>query len=170
MNVNDSIIVLTGKTNGYVPMKFENYKLEMKENLDGLENTIGANEISKERNLLIEKLKDLELILGKDEFSGVKHRIESCAMPTPRLLAKDYKKPNDRGLYSSRLVVLAESFISRFSELGCKITQDTLRKSNMQINRFTIVQASSFKSNLEDLNVMKGNNSIIKIKLNYIIT
>ena len=42
---------------------------------------IEANEVRAKRNSVIEHLNNLELILSKNEFLGIKHRIESCQIP-----------------------------------------------------------------------------------------
>jgi len=73
----------------------------------------------------------------------------------PRLLVKDHKKPNDDGIHPSRLVIPAESFISGFSELGYLIIKETFMKNKVEVNKFIIVQASSLKQYLEELNIDK---------------
>ena len=80
-------------------------------------NIIEPSEVTKYKTDALEYLKTLELRLSKDEFLNIKHRIESYAVPTPRLLLIDHKKLKINGIYPKRLVVPMQNFNSRFSKL-----------------------------------------------------
>ena len=44
-----------------------------------------------------EFLEELQPYLSENEYGAIRESIESKAVPTPKLLIKDHKKPDDNG-------------------------------------------------------------------------
>ena len=61
---------------------------------------------------------DIEPLISPNEFNFIKEFLQSRAIPTPKLLIKDHKDPNDDGSYPTRLIVPETNFIAAFPKLG----------------------------------------------------
>ena len=165
LNEQNKVLVPTDKTNSYVIMSLNQYRSEMTETLNEVANVIEVHEVKCIKNQAIEILEKLQYKLSKNEFDAVKHQIDLCVVPTPRLLVKDHKKTKPNGSYPGRLVVPAQSFNSGFSKLDYTAIKDCFDRCNIVIDRFAIVQASSLKEKLEMMNVNKNVNSIASIDI-----
>ena len=73
---------------------------------------------------------------------------------------KDHEPKDGRGAHPSRLVAPVESFMSRFSELGHLAMTEAIMKNKLETGEFAIVQGSSLKRDLENLNINTDKNSI----------
>ena len=86
-------------------------------------------------------------------------------MPTSNMLLKDHKPKCYEGMHPSKLVTPAESFKSGLSEIGHLAIKETLMKNKVDIDVFTIIQASSLRRDLQNLNSNKDKNSIASIDI-----
>ena len=60
----------------------------------------------------------MEELFNQNEYNFIKETIESRAIPTPKSLVKDQKKPDREGNFPTRLLVSATNFTAAFPKLG----------------------------------------------------
>ena len=65
-------------------------------------------------------LEEMEGVLSDNKLDVLNEMIELSVIPTPKLLIKEYKKPNQNEEYPTRLVVPATNFTPGFSKGGNK--------------------------------------------------
>jgi len=100
-------------------------------------------------------------ILSDKEESFIKQTIESKAIPSPKLLIKDHKNPNNEGNFPTRLVVPATNFTSAFPKTGYMGIKRILDYDKLDYMSKTIIQASDLKENLEHQGITCNNSTIL---------
>lgn len=79
----------------------------------------------------------------------------SRAIPTPKLLLK-IKKPNNKCIFPTRLVVSVTNFTSAFPKIGYIDIKKLLDSNNVNYQNKIIIQASDLKENLEEIDLKKN--------------
>ena len=87
------------------------------------------------------------------------------AIPTPKLLIKDHKKPNKDGDYPTRIIIPATNFTAGFPKLGFSGIKRIFDKNNINYMKKTIIQSSDLKEKLETLNITKSNSTIVSLDI-----
>ena len=75
----------------------------------------------------------------------VRQSLAMKAIPAPKLLIKDHKTINEKGGFSTRLVIPATNFTATFSKISYLSIKRCLDKGKVNYSRFSIVQASELK-------------------------
>jgi len=101
--------------------------------------------------------------LSDKEESFIKQTVESKAIPSPKLLIKDHKNPDNEGNFPTRLVVPATNFTSAFPKTGYLGIKRILDNNKVDYMSKTIIQASDLKENLENQGITCNNSTIVSI-------
>jgi len=164
-NHDDLVVVPTDKTNSFRTVSKSNYCKWVGKHL-----AKNAKEVSKAKladvKLLAQHLlhDKVELgILSDKEESFVKQKIDSMAIPSPKLLIKDHKKPDQEGNFPTRLVVPATNFTSGFPKIGYLGIKRILDENKVDYMSKTIIQASDLKDQLENRGITCNNSTIVSI-------
>jgi len=130
--------------------------------------TKNAKEVSREKladvkeqalQLLHDKV-ELGVLSDKEE-SFVKQTVESKAMPSPKLLIKDHKKPDNEGNFPAGLAVPATNFTSAFQKTGCLGIKRIPDDNKVDCMSKTTIQASDLKENLENQGMTCNNSTTV---------
>ena len=89
-----------------------------------------------------------------------KETIDSKAVPAPKLLIEDHKKPNKEGNFPTRTMIPATNFTAGFPTLGFSGIENTFDKNNVNGMKRSMTQASDLKDKLENLNITEDNSTI----------
>ena len=116
-------------------------------------------------NKSIETLKSVEHYIDSQEYNFLEETIETRAIPTPKLLIKDHKKPNDQGEYPTRLVVPATNITVGFPKLGYMGIRKIFDKKKICYDKHTIVQASDLKEEIEKHTIKRSNSTNISLDI-----
>ena len=103
-------------------------------------------------NLLLEKVK-LDLSVKEGEF--VRQFMATRAIPSPKLLIKDYNTINKKGEFPTRWVVPATSLTVTFSNIWYLGIKRCLDKVTVNYSQNSIVQASDLKETLKEIGLNK---------------
>ena len=141
----DIVFVPSDKTKFFRSIKKEEYKTIVKEYLQQ-----SAREI--ERGRVVEICEYAKVLLdaigfkiSKNEVGHINESLKTKALPTPKLLIKDYKKLTSMGEFPTRLVIPATNFSATFAKVGYLELINRLEKNEINYTKFTIVQASQVK-------------------------
>ena len=104
-----------------------------------------------------------EAALSPNEKSFLEERVFLKSIPTPKILIKDHKTPNDQGDFPTRLVVPATNFTAGFPKLGYMSIQELFKKHNISYGQRNLIQASDLKEQLEKLNLTRQTHSIASV-------
>jgi hypothetical protein len=96
-------------------------------------------------------LDGLQVLASEKEIAFLDENIRLKAIPQPKILIKDHKKPDREGNFPTRLVVLATNFTAGFPKLGYMGIKSIFEEHNINFETRTITQASSLKGKLEML-------------------
>ena len=88
--------------------------------------------------------------LSVQEGNFVRQSLATKSIPAPKLLIKDHKTINEKGEFTTRLVIPATNFTTTFSKIGYLGIKRCLDKGKVNYSRFSIVQASDLKERLEE--------------------
>ena len=141
------MVVPTDKTNQFRTVKTSDYITWVGGHLDKSAKMVPRErlvEIEGDAFDLLERL-DGVLLMTDKEHDFVKESLESKAVPTPQLLIKDHKDPDENGAYPTWLIVPATNFAAAFSKLGYKGIKAIFDMNGIKIDRFTIVQVAHLK-------------------------
>ena len=97
------------------------------------------------------------------EENIVRQSLAMRAIPSQKLLIKYYKKINEKGGFSTRLVILATNFTAIFSKIvyiGIKMMLD---KEKVKYSCVSVVQASDLKEGLGELEVNRDKVTIASV-------
>ena len=161
----DQVVIPTDKTNSIKVVKLLNYIKQVQEHLHKQAIEITRDKIVilfQQASALAEKL-DSKLSIQEAAF--LQEGIQSKAIPTPKLLIKDHKKPDNQSNFPTRLVIPATNFTATYSKLGYKALKAILDENEVKYNRFTITQASSLKEELEKLKIDENKVKIASIEV-----
>ena len=163
--VKDWILCPTDKTNKYSPVKTKQYVSWVHGHL-----TKSCTEIPWERlSIIYAEAQSLLLkfssLMDAGELSYIQHWIAAKCIPTPRLLIKDHKPPDEAGNYPTRLLIPATNFTQCFAKIGYKAIKAVLHAHCIQYNRHTITQSSHLKCTLERLNLNTVNCAVTSIDI-----
>ena len=101
------------------------------------------------------RCKDSYEILSENEYYFLQSALKSRNIPTPKLIIKDNKKPNENGDFPTRLIVSVNNFTSAFQHLGYLGIRKIFDSNKIEYETNTITQASDLKDELEKLEVKK---------------
>jgi hypothetical protein len=118
-------------------------------------------EVVEEANNLLDTLSPL---LFHNERKDIQQSIKSRAIPTPKLLIKDHKKPKG-GMFPTRLVIPVSNFTSAFPKLGYLGIKHIFDDNHVPYTSRTIHQAADLKSRLEALNLRVHDCTILVVSI-----
>ena len=161
----EEVVIATDKTNSYSLTPIEKYKTWVNEHLKK-----AAKEIDRERITEIfkhgnETCDKHQNILSDNEIKFLKSTLKTKNIPTPKLIIKDHKKPNEEGDFPSRLIVPANNFTSAFPRLGYLGIRRIFDSNKIKYETHTISQASSLKEELEKINLKKKEVTTAKLDI-----
>ena len=165
LQISDDVVIATDKTNSHRVITIKKYKLWVKGHLEK-----SAKEISRERisesfdhtNETCDKYLD---VLNDNKIQFLKSTLKMKNIPTPKLIIKDNKKPDNEGDFPSRLIVPANNFTSAFPRLGYLRIRQIFDKNKVEYESHTITQASSLEEKLEELEILKRKVAISKLDI-----
>ena len=96
----------------------EEYIRQVKTHLAKSGKEIKSNKLTEVKDKAEKLLDELLPIISEKEAWFLQQSIKSKAIPTPKLLIKDHKDPDELNNYPTRLVVPANNFTSAFPKLG----------------------------------------------------
>ena len=140
-----TIVVPTDKTNSHRTMDLHQGHLQANGKKVPRSRLV---EVHKQALQLLESKRD---IMSPKEENYLRRSINSKAIPTPKLLIKDHKKPNEQGHYPTRLVIPADNFTAGIANMGYQAIKHIFDANNVPYMRRTIIQASDLKHQLERL-------------------
>ena len=112
------MLIATDKTNSFQSVPIEKYKDWVEEHLETSAKEIDIKRIIEIFDLAIEMQEKYKDLLSDQEYLFLQKNLLTKNIPTPKLIIKDHKKPNEQGEYPSRLTVPANIFTSAFPRLG----------------------------------------------------
>lgn len=161
----NKVVIPTDKTNSYRTVDINKYINWMEEHLESKAIKSSRDRIKDIYNDANKLLDEIEDIINKNEYNLLKETIETKAIPTPKLLIKDHKKPNDKGDYPTRIIIPTTNFTAGFPKLGFSGIKRIFDKNNINYMRKTIIQSSDLKDKLENLNITKSNSTIVSLDI-----
>lgn len=108
-------------------------------------------------------LNEIEEMATDKECEFICEKVKSKAVPQPKLLIKDHKKPDLEGNFPTRFVVPAQNFMAGFPKLGYKGIQQTFEENGMYIGNRNLVQASELKEDIKDMEVKSDRATIASV-------
>ena len=78
----------------------------------------------------------------------VRQSLAAQVIPSTKLLIKYHKTINDKGEYTTRLVIPATHVTATFSKLGYLGIKNIMDKAKVDYSSFTIIQAFNLKEKL----------------------
>ena len=159
------VVVPTDKTNSFKLIEIEEYKTQVFKHLQ-----ISAIEVPRSRLVEISKnanelLSKVSHILNDKEREYIQETIDSKAVPTPKLLIKDHKKPDPKGNFPTRLICPASNFTAGFPKIGYIGIKEIFDKEGIIYDNKTIVQASELKEEIEKLDLRKNETTTISLDI-----
>ena len=100
--------------------------LNIEESLAKISNPMIMTSFKRFKVKSTEILKTFRLEMSQKEYNRVNQLLNSCAIPTSKLLVKKNKLLKELDKYCYQLIVLIESFISKLSKLGYIMIRDSL--------------------------------------------
>ena len=112
-------------------MKTEDYESQMLQHLNQHGRQIDIPTLNQALQNADSLLLQLQDDLSPTEFRFLSEKLDSKAIPTPKLAVKDHKKPSkDTGIYLARLIAPGQNFISGFPQMGYIAIKKSLRRIN----------------------------------------
>jgi hypothetical protein len=99
------VVVPTDKTNSFRTMEVEKYKEEVNKHLSERAVPIERAKLTEIHDRCADMLEGLEGLISEKEAAFLDEKIKSKAIPQPKILIKDHKKPDEAGNFPTRLVV-----------------------------------------------------------------
>ena len=155
------VIVPTDKTNSYRSMEIDKYEKLVVQHLIESGEEISRSRLIEIHDKGMDLLERLKKTMTKNEYFTIRSQISSKTIPTPSLLIKDHKKIDKSGFYPTRLLCPASNFTSCFSKLGYLGIKRIFDSNEIDYEKRNIKQASDLKSKLEELQIKKGDTSIL---------
>ena len=156
----DLVVISTDKTNSFAMMSTREYAKEINKHL-------AKNAVAIERNRLTEIvdncfsfIQELDPYISTNEREYLKEKVQSKAIPNPKILVKDHKKPGPDGRFPTRLVVPATNFTAGFPKIGYLGIKNLFKEHDVDYGQRNIVQASDLKTKLENLPINFENSTI----------
>ena len=165
LRTSEDVVIATDKTNSHRVIPVEKYKTWVKGHLDKAAKEISRERISEIFEHANETCEEYSDILNDNENNFLKSTLKTKNIPTPKLIIKDHKKPDEEGDFPSRLIVPANNFTSAFPRLGYLGIRRIFDKNNIEYESRTITQASSLKEELEELKISKRQVTIAKLDI-----
>ena len=157
------VIIPTDKTNSFAMMSTREYAKEINKHL-------AKNAVAIERNRLTEIvdncfsfIQELDPYISTNEREYLKEKVQSKAIPNPKILVKDHKKPGPDGRLPTRLVVPATNFTAGFPKIGYLGIKNLFKEHDVDYRQRNIVQASDLKTKLENLPINFENSTIVSV-------
>lgn len=157
------VVVPTDKTNTFRTMTKEQYVREIMKHLDERAVEINREQLMEIFNASKVRLDDAERYLSEGEHAFLKEKIDSKALPSPKILIKDHKAADEQGCFPTRLVIPATNFTAGFSKLGYMSIKRLLDQYSVNYTARTIVQASDLKEKLEQYDLSPTNCTITSV-------
>jgi hypothetical protein len=154
------VCIPTDKTNSFQLMEKNQYLKEVKIHLAERAKPISKTklaEVHAESKLLLLKHQE-EMTKGERGF--LEEKLETRAIPAPKLLIKDHKKIKKDGTYPTRLIIPATNFTSGFAKIGKDGIENLFKRAGILFNNRTIEQASTMKEETQVLNLNEERNTI----------
>jgi hypothetical protein len=144
-------------------MHVDEYKKQVEKYLSA-----NAKEITRVRVVEIhtesyEMLESMSIRLSKKEVEFLTERIKSKAIPSPKLLIKDHKDPDENGCFDLRLAVPATNFTAGYSLLGGEGIKTMFESKGIVWGDWTIIQAVEMKEEIELYSINKSKHTLAKI-------
>ena len=159
----ECVVVPTDKTNSHVTLPTEIYIDQVKEHLQAHGKKISHTDLGKVQDDALDLLSKVQPYLSNDEYYYIYNSLNSCAIPTPKLLVKDHKPLQPNGQYPTRLIVPASNFVSAFPNLGYRGIKQIFADNNVQCLPRTIIHAADLKCKLETLGLTPANSTIVSL-------
>ena len=159
----DLVAIPTDKTNSFTLMSSREYAKEIKIHLDKSAVRINRSKLNEIVENCFSFITELDRYLSKNEREFLKEKVNSKAIPQPKILVKDHKKKNSNGSYPTRLVVPATNFTAGFPKIGYLGIKNLFKKHKVEFGQRNIVQASDLKDKLEKFNINAGNATIVSV-------
>jgi len=159
----DIVAIPTDKTNSFTAMWAKDYSESMVTELEKDAIVVDASRLVQAHKKAEELHAELEPMLSKNESDAIKESLNSRAVPTPIMLVKDHKDPDEEGKYPKRLVCPATNFVAIFDKIGHKAIKGVLDRNGVVYDSSNIEQASELKATLESLNLQKKEITIVSI-------
>ena len=157
------VVVPTDKTNSHVTLPTEVYINQVNEHLQAHGKKISHTDLTTVQHNAMKLLAKVKPYLSNDEYYYISNSLNSCAIPTPKLLVKDHKPRQPDGQYPTRLIVPASNFVSAFPNLGYRGIKQIFAANNIQCLPRTIIHAADLKSKLETLGLTPDNSTIVSL-------
>ena len=135
----EEVIIPTDKTNSFKVILLQDYKRWVLETLETDAREIELKKLTETLKKAEQLLMEIDPIISPNEFYFVKDFLKTRAIPTPKLLIKDHKDPNDDGSYPTRLIVPATNFTAAFPKLGYLGIKNIFDTAGINYTRKTIV-------------------------------
>ena len=159
----DMVVIPTDKTNSFTIMSTRQYAKEIKIHLSKSAVKIPKSKLSEIVDNCYAFLTELDPYLSTNERTCLKEKIESKAVPNPKILVKNHKKQNADGTFPTRLVVPATNFTAGFPKIGYLGIKHLLDKYEVDYGSKNIIQSSDLKQKLESLPFNMSNSTIVSV-------
>ena len=163
LKATDMVVVPTDKTNSFKMISKEEYIKQVKAHLAKSGKEIKPNKLTEVKGKAEKLLDELLPIISEKEAWFLQQSIKSKAIPTPKLLIKDHKDPDELNNYPTRLVVPANNFTSAFPKLGYMGIKKIFDDNKINYKKRTIIQASDLKEKIEKMGITSENSTIVSI-------
>ena len=97
------------------------------------------------------------------KYEYIKEIIDSKAIPTPKLLIKDHKKPEPKGKFRTRLIVTATNFTAAFPKVGYFGIKAIFKREGIIYHSKTIIHASDLKNDIDKLDLRENSTTTISL-------
>ena len=156
-------MIPTDKTNSFRTMDIHKYIAQMLAHLQANGKKIPRSRLTEVHQEAQELLEDKRHLMSDQEAHYLQKSIDSKAIPTPKLLIKDHKKPNQAGDFPTRLVIPANNFTAGIPHMGYLAIKRIFDDNKIPYMRNTIIQSSDLKAKLESLHLTQPNTTIVSI-------
>jgi len=161
----NEVVIATDKTNSYRLVPIEKYKKWVLGHLQTSAKRIERERISEIFELANTTCDKFQDILDDKETIFLKSTLKTKNIPTPKLIIKDHKDPDEEGDYPNRLIVPANNFTSAFPRLGYLGIKRIFDANNIEYEKRTISQASNLKEEIEKLDIKRKEVTVCKLDI-----
>ena len=161
----NKVIVPTDKTGSFTAMDLNLYVKKMHAHLAKTGKKNKREKLIDIEKEALELLDSITTHLDKGELAFLTKTINSKAIPTPKILIKDHKKVDASGESPSRLLVPATNFKQAFPKLGYQGIRKVFDREKVKYMRFTKIQATAIKEDLELIEINKHNNTLFLLHI-----
>ena len=159
----DLVVIPTDKTNSFTIMSTGEYSKEINKHLAKSAVRIDRSRLTEIVDNCFSFVQELDPFISTNERNFLKEKIQSKAIPYPKILVKDHKKAGPDGNYPTRLVVPATNFTAGFPKIGYLGIKNLFKEYNIEYGQRNIVQASDLKEKLEQLPFDFSNSTIVSV-------